>query len=103
MQPTHTYTAAEDERISYAVLRLLRRDVIEIQVLRKWLQQFASNNGEEWLSCLSSAHMASTYVNVKGFLRSLYFQLLLAGNPPPGTEKFNLMLVDTLKEMNFWI
>ncbi|WP_077329533.1 DUF2785 domain-containing protein [Virgibacillus siamensis] len=96
----HTYLAAEDERLAYAVIRALRCGLIENVFFEKWLNPFAMHHGDDWVEHLSSATGASTYVNVKGFLRSLYFQILLSNNPPADADEYASMIKETIYNMD---
>jgi len=66
----------EDERLAYAVLSLIQRSRLQAQDVEAWLRSFAPIE--------PTGDMRERYglVNVKNFLRSLYFQ----AQHRPGTE-----------------
>lgn len=88
----------EDERLAYAVLNALRRDLVGWPHLRAWLERFTGPPGRDsWRSSFSDEEEASARANVTGFLRSLYFQTLLTEAPPPGAPEVLEAIIETLK------
>ena len=74
----------EDERLAYATLNVLRRDLIDRTWLVAWLDRFTAAPGQEsWRSAYASEAESAARANVTAFLRSLYFQLILTESPPP--------------------
>jgi hypothetical protein len=60
------YAAEEDERLAYAALSLLGRDLIEHNEVEAWIRSFAPiERVGDW---------RQRHINTKHFLRSLYFQ-----------------------------
>lgn len=60
------YVAEEDERLAYAVLSLLGRDLVPHNEVEAWIKSFAPiERAGDW---------RPRYLNTKNFLRSLYFQ-----------------------------
>jgi hypothetical protein len=60
------YTAEEDERLAYATLSLLSRDLLSESEVADWIKSFAPiERVGEW---------RQRHLNTKNFLRSLYFQ-----------------------------
>jgi hypothetical protein len=60
------YTAEEDERLAYAVLSLLGRDLVAHTEVEAWIKSFAPiERVGDW---------RQQHLNTKNFLRSLYFQ-----------------------------
>ncbi len=60
------YTAEEDERLAYASLSLLGRDLLIEREIEPWIKSFAPiERVGEW---------RQRHLNTKNFLRSLYFQ-----------------------------
>jgi hypothetical protein len=78
----HVYLYKEDERLAYTVMTALRRDMIELAFLETWVDQLAADDSTPWHKAASTAAGASARHNTKVFLRSLYFQLAWAENPP---------------------
>lgn len=90
----HIYLYNEDQRMVRAVLWALQRNLLTMDFLGNWLDQIAHYEGkpvgvETFLALLDAKIPAianRTYMsilhNTKQFLRSLYFQLINAGQPP---------------------
>jgi hypothetical protein len=88
----------EDERLAYAVLNVLRRDLIDRPRLTAWLDQFGAPPGQDsWRSSFASEAESAARVNVTAFLRALYFQTMLTDSPPPGARETLDGVVDALK------
>jgi hypothetical protein len=78
----------EDERLAYAVLNVLRRDLVDRPQLAAWLDRFAAPPGKDsWRSAFASEGETAARVNVSAFLRALYFQVLLTEIPPPDARE----------------
>jgi hypothetical protein len=60
------YTAEEDERLAYATLSLLGRDVVPHAEVEAWIRSFAPIE--------RVGNWRPQHLNTKNFLRSLYFQ-----------------------------
>lgn len=69
------YTHEESERLSIAVIAVFRRNLLSLDTLLRWVQQFTepSLSGEDYLCRM--AHR----INRKDFLRSLYFRMRKSG------------------------
>jgi len=60
------YVAEEDERLAYATLSLLSRELLSESEIEPWIKSFAPiERVGEW---------RNRHLNTKNFLRSLYFQ-----------------------------
>jgi hypothetical protein len=88
----------EDERLAYAVLNVLRRDLVGWVFLRAWLERFLAPPGKDsWRASFSHPAESAARANVTAFLRSLYFQILLTADPPPTAPEFVEAILATLK------
>ena len=76
------YLYGEDQRLAYAVMAALQRDLLDPQVLRSWLERLVHPAGRDWKRAYATQAETNAYQNTTIFLRSLYFQLLLGINPP---------------------
>jgi hypothetical protein len=91
----------EDERLAYAVLNVLRRGLLDPEAVGRWLGRFARPSGHEsWQPVFAEPGLTVARANVTGFLRSLYFQLLLTKSPPEDLERLLESVVEVLKEMD---
>ena len=99
----HVYLHAEDERLAYAVMGALGRDLLDMSFLRPWLDRLAhQQNGRPWKpGDITAYEGACGYVNVRAFLRSLYFQLALAANPLARAPELLPAVADALRAMDF--
>jgi len=82
MPVDHVYLYNEDQRLAYAAMAVLQRDLLDVPTLDMWLGRMA-RPGSDWQQAFLSPTSASAYHNTITFLHSLYFQLLLGINPPP--------------------
>jgi Protein of unknown function (DUF2785) len=102
LEPVETvYLYQEDERLAYAVLTVLRRGLVGRDFLAAWLGRFARPAGyEAWRPVYTDPTLSAARVNATGFLRSLYFQLLLTAAPPADRAEVLDALVAILREMD---
>jgi len=102
LEPVGTiYLCQEDERLAYAALTVLRRGLVSQDFLTTWFGRFVRPPGyETWRPVYSDPGLAAARINVTSFLRSLYFQLLLTTDPPPGRAETLDALVATLRQMD---
>jgi hypothetical protein len=100
----HVYLYKEDERLAYTVMTALRRDLIALAFLEAWVDQLANKDAPPWHQAASTAAGASARHNIKVLLRSLYFQLAWAENPPQIAPELIAKLQAALKisEQNFY-
>lgn len=93
----HRFVHGEDDRLAAATMAILRRDVLEIDVLEPWLARLAehavpTNDGHDDLFQVTG--------NVQSYLRTLYLQLSLASKPPSCRANLLLVLIEHLKHSN---
>ncbi|QBD76098.1 DUF2785 domain-containing protein [Ktedonosporobacter rubrisoli] len=80
---TCAYLYEEDERLAYATLSALRRNLLQQPFLIHWIQQIARPSGVPWsITTFYTPEQTFRYSNLKCFLRSLYFQLRLTSPSP---------------------
>lgn len=98
----HVYLYAEDERMAYAVMAALRRNLLGMRYLHSWLGRLSHHDGRRWTpDDLHAYEGACAYANVRAFLRSLYFQLTLAEHPPALAPMLLPTLTDALRTLDF--
>jgi len=91
----------EDERLAYAALNVLRRGLLDLEAVRRWLARFARPSGyDSWQPVFAEPGLTVARANVTSFLRSLYFQLLLTKSPPGDLERLLESVVEVLREMD---
>ena len=92
------FTNHEDERLAYAALNVLRRDLVDRPRLAAWLDRFAAPPGQDsWRSAYASEAESAARVNVTAFLRALYFQTMLTDSPPPDARETLDAILGALK------
>jgi hypothetical protein len=101
LTPTEAFfVCGEGDRLAFATMHLLRRDVLGIDVLEPWIARLASGAVGR-----GSIHRNPYLVagNVQGYLRSLHLQLSLntasSGHPAVRSDLL-LVLADTLRATN---
>jgi hypothetical protein len=91
----------EDERLAYAVVNVLRRGLLDRAAVGRWLGRFARPPGyDSWQPVFAEPGLTVARANVTGFLRSLYFQLLLTKSAPEDLEGLLESVVEVLQEMD---
>jgi hypothetical protein len=88
----------EDDRLALATMRLLRRDVVALEVLEPWVARLAAHSRP-----VSEAGNRDPFLvagNAQGYLRALHLQLALAPRPPACRSDLLLVLMDALKAAN---
>ena len=99
--PTHARLVhGEDDRLAMATMRILRRDLVSLEVLEPWLARLAEHavptareegtEDDPWL----------VTGNVQAYLRALHLQLALAPRPPACRADLLLALIGELKRAN---
>jgi hypothetical protein len=77
----HVYLYNEDQRLAFAAMGVLQRDLLDLPTVDMWLGRMLRPD-HDWQHVFQSTDTASAYHNTTTFLRSLYFQLLIGINPP---------------------
>jgi hypothetical protein len=87
----------EDDRLALATMKILRRDLVGLDVLEPWVVRLASRSqptGKE------DADPFLVSGNVQSYLRALHLQLALAPNPPGCRADLLLVVIDQLRQAN---
>ena len=87
----------EDDRLAMATMRILRRDLVGLDVLEPWVARLAGH------ACAHGLEDKDPYLvsgNVQRYLRALYLQVALAPNPPANRPDLLLVLIERLKQSN---
>ena len=94
---THRLQHGEDDRLARATMQILRRDVIDHEVLVRWLARVGP------AARCSGTDVEDPYLvggNVQSYLRALHLQLALAPDPPPCRTDLLLEVIARLRETN---
>ncbi len=92
------FTTGEPDRLAYATMNVLRRNVVPLRVLEPWIARLAVAAGTR-----SSYDDRDPYLvggNAEAFLRALYLQLSLGTRPPQMRSDLLLVVLDALKTTN---
>jgi len=92
------FTTGEPDRLAYATMNVLRRNVVPLRVLEPWIARLAATAGTR-----SSYDDRDPYLaggNAEAYLRALYLQLSLGARPPQVRSDLLLVVLDALKSTN---
>jgi hypothetical protein len=91
------FVAGEPDRLAFATMHVLRRDVLDLRLLEPWVRRLAAAavpHGE------GEAHPFHVAGNVQAFLRSLHLQLALGAPQPAIRTDLLLVLIEHLRQTN---
>lgn len=91
------FTSGEDDRLALAVMHVLRRNVLGLDVLEPWVARIAEGAVPHGDVHRNPFRVAG---NAQAFLRSLYLQLALGPQPPDVRADLLLVLIDHLRRSN---
>lgn len=98
LSPTHhRLRHGEDDRLARATLSILRRNLVDQDVLETWLARLGASASPAHDSDSDPYRVTG---NVQSFLRALYLQLSLAPNPPAHRADLLLTLIEQLRRSN---
>ncbi|GAA4695461.1 DUF2785 domain-containing protein [Nocardioides conyzicola] len=92
------FSSGEGDRLAFATVAILRRNIVPLRVLEPWIARIASSAGIR-----SSYDDRDPYLaggNAEAFLRALYLQLSLGSRPPQVRSDLLLVVVEALKSTN---
>lgn len=92
------YTAGEPDRIAFAVMAVLRRNMLPLSLVEPWLARIASGTKRRGAAADRDPFLATG--NPQALLRALYLQLQLGSPAPDIRSDLLLSLVATLKASN---
>lgn len=90
-------TSGEPDRLASAVMSILRRDLVPLEILEAWVETVADAAGSRRPD---GGDPFLTTGNPEALLRAVYLQLSLAPNPPAVRPDLLLHLVDALRHTN---
>jgi hypothetical protein len=97
------YLCDEDERLAQPVVAALRRSVIDPAFFADWVARLAEPPEQpSWGDAFLVGQSLATRLNVKQFLRSVYFQLTLPETPPPALAEMLPALVSAIRSLSHW-
>jgi hypothetical protein len=90
--------SGEPDRMAHAVMEVLRRDLVPLNVVEPWVRRLARMASLEGVRGDGDPYAASN--NAQQMLRALYLALALAPRPPAERADLILMTVDALRATN---
>lgn len=96
---TGIYLYNEDERLVMAVMAALRRDLLDLEFLKKWLDTLVHPDGTSWQQAHRTEQGQRAFYNVKTFMRSFYILLDKVENPPAIKTELSRTLNASLGEL----
>ena len=98
LAPTEAFlVCGEDDRLAFATMHLLRRNILELDVLEPWVARLAA--GAHSRGGVTGNPFQVTG-NVQGYLRSLHLQLALGSDHPMVRTDLMLVLMAHLRATN---
>ncbi len=102
LAPTEAFlVCGEDDRLAFATMHLLRRDILGLDVLEPWVARLAAGARGRGSAQANPFFVAG---NVQGYLRSLHLQLALSPAGPAGHPAVRsdllLVLMEQLRATN---
>jgi hypothetical protein len=94
---THFLVHGETDRLARATMRILRRDLVGLDVIDPWLARLGQRARAHGLGDTDPYLVAG---NVQAYLRSLHLLLALAPHPPGNRPDLLLSVMDRLRESN---
>jgi len=92
------FSNGEPDRLAQAVVQVLRRNVVPLNVLEPWVARLVAMAGTRSSYDGRDPHLAGG--NAEAFLRALYLQLALGPRPPVVRSDLLLVVVDALRATN---
>jgi hypothetical protein len=92
------FTNGEPDRLAFATMNVLRRNVVPLRVLEPWVARLAAAAGVR-----GSYDDRDPYLlggNAQAFLRALYLQLSLGQRPPQVRSDLLLVVIEALRSTN---
>ena len=87
----------EPDRLAYATMAILRRNLVGFDVLERWVARLA---GGAQSVCEDEVDPYLVSGNTEAYLRALHLQLALAPKPPACRPDLLLVLIEHLKQAN---
>jgi hypothetical protein len=92
------FSSGEADRLAFATVAILRRNVVPLRVLEPWIVRLAAAAGTRSTYDDRDPYLAGG--NAEAFLRALYLQLSLGSRPPQVRSDLLLVVVDALRSTN---
>lgn len=97
------FVADEDERLVSAVIEILSRNLLSLETLSQWLDVIANKDGNGHRQKFFKENTARTRHNLKTFVRSLHYRLVISDTPIPLADELIPRLRETSKAFTSWV
>lgn len=95
----HVYIHGEDDRLTSAVIEILRRNLIPLETVQAWTRSFTSPDGLDWKGVYIEVERNRAFQNTRNLLRSIHLQLLLDNKEIPRREQLTELVLQTLRDL----
>ena len=92
------FSNGEPDRLAFATMSVLRRNVVPLRVLEPWIARIAASAVTRGSYAARAPYLVGG--NAEAYLRALYLQLSLGTRPPQLRSDLLLVVVDALKTTN---
>jgi Protein of unknown function (DUF2785) len=96
----HHLVHGEPDRLAMATMKILRRNLVGIEVLDPWVARLAEHSVPDTEGGGAGGDPYFVTANVQGYLRALHLQLALGTNPPTCRADVLLTVMEHLKRVN---
>jgi hypothetical protein len=116
LAPTrHVWRHAEDDRLAYAVMVIVHRGDVDVEVLETWVRRLGAGIRQPGTRGAAPEWPTPTAVNTTTFLRALHLQLALGvraqgpldehlfAEPPRDRADVMLVLLEQLRSASPWL
>lgn len=93
---TYRWLQREDDRLARAVMAVLRRDLVDAELVEGWLDRLVETSARTG----TAGELGAPAANAHALLRALHLQLVLAADPPPTRNDLLLSVIDALARAN---
>jgi len=97
------FVADEDERLVSTVIEILNRNLLTLDTLSQWLDVIANMDGGGHRQKFFKESAARTRQNLKTFVRSLHYRLVISKTPVPLADELIPKLRETSKAFTSWV
>jgi hypothetical protein len=94
----HRFVHSEDDRLAAATMKILRRDLLALDVLEPWVARLTDRSRPVFDREDVDPYLVNG--NVQAYLRALHLQLALAPHPPACRADLLLVLIEQLRKAN---
>lgn len=95
----HVYIHGEDDRLAAAVIEILRRGLVPVEKAEAWTRSLTEPDGGNWKGVYIEEGRNRAFQNTRNLLRSIYLQLIFAGEEHSQRLEYTALFLSTLKDL----